>query len=68
MLTILSENIGTIVICLVVAGIATAIVFKLIRDKRKGKCVGCSCGCTDGCCSDSSTLSQETIENSSAVN
>jgi len=37
------QNPGTVVIGLVVAGIVTAIVVKIVRDKQKGKCVGCDC-------------------------
>ncbi|MDR1156903.1 MAG: FeoB-associated Cys-rich membrane protein [Oscillospiraceae bacterium] len=50
MLTVLAENLGTILVGLVVLGILAAIVAKLIRDKRKGKCVGCDCGCGDPVC------------------
>ncbi|MDR1664908.1 MAG: FeoB-associated Cys-rich membrane protein [Clostridiales bacterium] len=48
MLPFLAENLGTIVISLILAGIVTAIIVKLIKDKRKGKCAGCNCGC-EGC-------------------
>jgi hypothetical protein len=44
----ITQNMGTIVTGLVVLAIAAAIVIKLIRDKRKGKCAGCNCGC-GGC-------------------
>jgi hypothetical protein len=44
MLEFLSENIGTIIVGLVVAGIVAAVIIKLVRDKKKGKCVGCNCG------------------------
>ena len=39
-----SANMGTIAVGLVVLGIALAIVIKLVRDKRKGKCCGCDSG------------------------
>ena len=42
MTELLAANMGTIVTGLVVLAIATAIVIKLIKDKRRGKC--CSCG------------------------
>ena len=48
MFSFIADNIGTIVIGLLVAGIVAAIIVKLVRDKRKGKCAGCSCGCA-GC-------------------
>ncbi|MDR0381347.1 MAG: FeoB-associated Cys-rich membrane protein [Oscillospiraceae bacterium] len=50
MLTFLSENLGTIFVGLVVFAILAAIVAKMVRDKRKGKCVGCDCGCGDTAC------------------
>jgi len=36
---------GTILTVLVLAGIVTAIILKIVMDKRKGKCAGCSCCC-----------------------
>ena len=45
MLLLLSENIGTIVVALILAGVVAAIVVKIVRDKQKGKCVGCDCCC-----------------------
>lgn len=41
------SNIASIVILLVVAACIGAIVFKMVRDKKKGKS-SCSCGC-GGC-------------------
>jgi hypothetical protein len=43
----IAANAGTMITALVVLGAAAAIIFKLVRDKRKGKCPGCSCGCGD---------------------
>jgi Fe-S-cluster-containing dehydrogenase component len=37
--------IATIFICVGLAAVVAAIVVKLARDKRQGKCLGC-----DGCC------------------
>jgi hypothetical protein len=39
------ENMGTIFTALVLLGIVTAVILKIVRDRRKGKCAGCSCGC-----------------------
>jgi 1-aminocyclopropane-1-carboxylate deaminase/D-cysteine desulfhydrase-like pyridoxal-dependent ACC family enzyme len=53
MLAYLAENIGTIVVGLIVAGILAAIIAKLVRDKKNGKCIGCDCGCgveEQSCC------------------
>lgn len=47
MLMFLAENLGTIIVGLVVAGIVAAIIAGLVRDKRKGKHIGCG-GCS-GC-------------------
>jgi hypothetical protein len=44
MFAFLSENLGTIAVGLMVACIIAAIVAKLVRDKRQGKCAGCG-GC-----------------------
>ena len=45
-------NIGTIIICAVLVLIVAAIIFKLVRDKRKGKS---SCGCNCAHCAMSGT-------------
>ncbi|MDR0293758.1 MAG: FeoB-associated Cys-rich membrane protein [Oscillospiraceae bacterium] len=45
MLNLILQNIGTIVIGLVLAGIVTAIILKIVRDKQKGKCAGCGYRC-----------------------
>ena len=52
MFAYISENIGTIVTGLVLAGIVTLITAKMIRDKKKGKSAGCGCGCS-GCSEES---------------
>ena len=41
-------NWGTVIVGLIVLCIVAAIVVKLVRDKKKGKCPGCDCGCA-GC-------------------
>lgn len=41
MISFITENLGTIIITVVVVAILAAIVVKLVRDKRKGKS---SCG------------------------
>ena len=48
MFAFIAENWGTIVVSAVVAGIVAAIVTKMVRDKKRGKCVSCDCGCA-GC-------------------
>jgi len=48
---------GTIFTGLVLLGIVCAIIFKMRRDMKKGRCAGCSCGCERHCgCSDSNFL------------
>jgi len=47
MLEWISSNIASIVILLVVVIFIGAVVFKMVRDKKKGKS-SCSCGC-GGC-------------------
>ncbi len=38
------ENIGTIVICLLLVAIVSAIIIRLIKNKKAGKS-SCGCGC-----------------------
>ncbi|NMP36549.1 MAG: FeoB-associated Cys-rich membrane protein [Clostridiales bacterium] len=47
MLSWISANIGSIIICLVLAAIVVGIVFVLKKDKKKGKsaCGGSCCHC-----------------------
>ena len=45
MLDWIIQNIGTLVIGLIIAGVVAAIVVKIVRDKRKRKCTGCGCCC-----------------------
>lgn len=47
MLLWLAENIGTIVICLLLAGIITFIIAGMAKKKKQGKS-SCGCGC-GGC-------------------
>lgn len=44
----ISDNIGTIIVALILAGVVAGIVVKFVRDRRKGKSVLCDCGCS-GC-------------------
>lgn len=37
-------NIWTIIICAVLIGIVTAIIVNMVRKKRRGKSMVCSCG------------------------
>lgn len=46
MLTFLSENWPTILICLALVAIVFLAIRKIVRDKKKGG--SCSCGC-EGC-------------------
>lgn len=46
MITWFSENIGTIVICLIIAVFVFVAIVSIIRNRKKGK--SCSGGC-DGC-------------------
>jgi hypothetical protein len=41
----LSQYLGTILVGILLLGIVTAIVVKMIRDKKKGKNPACSYGC-----------------------
>ena len=44
----LMENLSTVIIGLILAGLVYLVVRKMIRDSREGKCCGCSGGCA-GC-------------------
>lgn len=46
----LAENAGTIIVFLMVVACITAIILKMVRDKKKGKT---SCGSSCGCCPNS---------------
>ncbi|MCM1055935.1 MAG: FeoB-associated Cys-rich membrane protein [Bacteroides sp.] len=43
----LSENLSTIIICMILAVIVGLIIISMVRNKKKGKC---SCGNDCGCC------------------
>ena len=45
MATFIYENAGTGAVVVVLAAVVALIITKLVRDKRTGKCAGCSCGC-----------------------
>ena len=46
MFAFITENFGTVIVSLLVAGIIAAAVRKMIRDRKKG--AACGCGC-EGC-------------------
>lgn len=46
MLTWISENIATIIICVILLAVIAAIIGKMVRDKKKGK-FSCGCGCAN---------------------
>ena len=46
MLNFIIDNIGTIVVCLILAGIVGLAVRSLIVNKKKGK-TSCGCGCAN---------------------
>ena len=47
MIQTLTENAGTIIVTLVLAGIVAAVLVRMRRDHRQGRS---SCGCSCGCC------------------
>lgn len=47
MLQWLSQNLATIIICLMITAVVTAIIIKKVKDKKQGKS-SCGCGCS-GC-------------------
>lgn len=44
----ITENLGTLLIGAVLLAVVTAIVTKIVRDKRHGKSISCE-GCSGGC-------------------
>lgn len=46
MISWISQNLATIIICLVLALIVTLIIVGLVRDKKKGKS-SCGCNCAN---------------------
>ncbi|MDD6146885.1 MAG: FeoB-associated Cys-rich membrane protein [Oscillospiraceae bacterium] len=47
MIAFLSDNLGTIIVAVMLAAILAAVIWKLGRDKKHGK-TSCGCGC-EGC-------------------
>ncbi len=56
MVAFLSENAGTIIVLSILIFVLVLIFAKMIRDKKKGKCM-CYCGCL-GCPSQGSCSSK----------
>lgn len=52
MLTWISENIATIIICMVLIAVVTAVIASMVRSKKKGKS-SCGCGCANCAMKDS---------------
>lgn len=50
MLTFITENIGTIIVFLIVVAVVAAVVAKLVKDKKRGKAIcGGDCSKCHGC-------------------
>ena len=48
MLAWITANIGTIIVCLVLAAVVAAVIATMVRNRKKGKS---SCGCGSSACS-----------------
>lgn len=46
MYTWISENIATIITCMILIAVVAAIIVSMVRGKKKGKS-SCGCGCAD---------------------
>ena len=46
MITWLTDNIATIIICAVLIAVVAAIIIHMVKNKKKGKS-SCGCGCAD---------------------
>lgn len=56
----ITANIGTIIVCLVLAAIIGVIVFSMIRGRKKGKSpCGCDCRCCPNKCYKTEKISQD---------
>ncbi|MBR0511004.1 MAG: FeoB-associated Cys-rich membrane protein [Ruminococcus sp.] len=44
MLAWLSENLGTIIVSLILIAVVSAVIVKMVKDKKQGKS-SCGCGC-----------------------
>ena len=49
MLTWIANNLGTIIICAVLIAIVTAIIISMVKKKKQGKSMVCSCGNCKSC-------------------
>ena len=49
MITWITNNIGTIIVCAVLIAIVAAIIVSMVRKKKAGKSVICSCGNCRNC-------------------
>ncbi len=49
MLPWLSQNIGTIIVCAALIAIVTAIIVNMVKKKKQGKSMVCSCGNCKAC-------------------
>jgi hypothetical protein len=65
MFEFISANAGTIAAGLVVFGGAAAVIVKLIKDRRRGKCAACGCACAN--CPKSRRADTETAARSRAA-
>ncbi len=45
----LMNNIGTIVVCLVLIAVVAAIIAGMVKKKKAGKSMVCNCGCCKSC-------------------
>ena len=61
----LSDNLGTIIISLILLLVVGLVIYKMISDKRKGKS-SCGCGCSN-CPSSSFCHSKDKKENQSTT-
>ncbi len=61
MLTWITNNIGTIIVCAVLLAIVTAIIIYLVKNKKAGKnSCSCGCGCTHCAMKDSCHAGKDT--------
>lgn len=64
MLTFLTQHAGEIVVCLVLLLIVTAVILRMVKDRRAGKS---SCGCGCGSCPNAGACHPKTTRKEGAA-
>ena len=66
MLTFLTQHAGEIVVCLMLLLIVTAVILRMVKDRRAGKS-SCGCGCGCGSCPNAGACHPKTTRKEGAA-